>query len=82
MKNSVADSCDLICILDDAVLFVLKGIHNHLNSYGMIRHRILNYILVLVCRLMSQLGALNSDSLAKSLCDNTLILHIDQLILK
>ena len=81
VENPVADGRDLLRILDDAMVLVLESVHNHLDGNGVVRHGAFNHILVLVSRLMGQLGTVDADSLAQALCDDTLVVHVDELIL-
>ena len=80
VKNSVADGRDLVRVLDNAVSLVLQRVHDHLDGNGMVRHRVLHHILVLVRRLMGQLGALDADPLAQAFCDHALVFHVNKLI--
>ena len=79
VQNAVSDCRDLLGILDYTVLRIYQCLHNQLDCFGMCRHSLLDYHFLAVC-LMCQLGTLDSDSLAETLCHYRLILHIDQLI--
>ena len=80
VKDSVADGRDLVRILDNAVILILQRVHNHLDSNRVVRHRVLHHILVLVRRLMGQLGAVDADPLAQPFCDNAFVVHVNKLI--
>ena len=80
VKHPVADGRDLVCVLDDAVIFVLEGFHDHLDGHCVIRHGILHHILVLISGLMGQLRTFNADPLTQSFRDNALVVHVDQLV--
>ena len=80
MKYPVADCGNLAGILNYAVLRILQSFHNQLDGGLMGRHVLLYHIFILTGCLVGQLGTGNTDSLAKSLCQYALIVHINQLI--
>ena len=81
VKYAVADRRNLICVCDHAMVCILQSFHNKADRYGMIWHRLLKHELVLALWLVGQLGSVNTDTLAKALCDYVFIFHIDQLVL-
>ena len=82
VQNTMSYCGNLLDIINYTVILVGQCVQNHLNCDLMILHWRLYYIIFLSSRLMSQLRTINTDSLAKSLCQYLLCLRINQLILQ
>ena len=82
VDHAVADGRNFIGAGDDAALLVDQSVHDHLDGFLVGRHGLFELHLILACRRMSQDRTFDSDSLAKALCENALIDHVDELILE
>ena len=82
VNHTMSDCGNLIRALDDTVRRIDQRLHDELNRLLVSRHRNLELILLAARRRMCEQRALDSDSLAETLREHTLILHIDQLILE
>ena len=82
VNHTMTDCGNLIRALDDTVRRIDQRLHDKLNRLLVSRHSDLELILLAARRRMCEQRALDSDSLAETLREHTLILHIDQLILE
>ena len=82
VNHTMSDCGNLIRALNHTVVGIDKSLHDKLNRLLVSRHSDLELILLAARRRMCEQRALDSDSLAETLREHTLILHIDQLILE
>ena len=80
VEHAVADCIDLIDRFDDAVFCAGQSVQNQLYSYGVVRHWGLNNIVVFARYFVGQDRTVDADSLAETLGQDLLVLHINQLI--
>ena len=82
VNHTMSDCGNLIRALNHTVVGIDKSLHDKLNRLLVSRHRNLELILLAARRRVRKQRALDTDSLAETLREHTLILHIDQLILE
>ena len=81
VNHAMADCRNLVRALDDTVGRIYQRLHDELNCLLVARHSCLDLILFAARRCVGQQRTVDADSLAESLREHALVLHINELIL-
>ena len=81
VQHAVSNRGDLGKRRDHAVFLGSEGVENDLDCFRMIVHVDLKLVVLSAFHLLLEVSACNTDTVCHTFCQQSLVLHIDQLIL-